>query len=87
MDLKEFTSSTLVQIVDGVLEAEEKLAGKGASVNPIGGYFDQNKVGGNTWSFKDGVAQMVEFDVALTNSEREGTKGGIGVMLGALYLD
>lgn len=86
MDLKDFIKNTLIQIVDGVLEAEKELEAKGATINPIGGYFDQKQVGGRTWSFKDGVAEVVDFDVALTNSEKEGTSAGIGVLLGSINL-
>jgi len=86
MDLKDFIKNTLVQIADGVSEAEKELEVKNASVNPIGGYFDQKQLGGRTWSFKNGVTEIVEFDVALTNSEKEGTSAGIGVLLGSINL-
>lgn len=86
MELKDFVKNTLVQIVDGVIEAEKELEAKGASVNPIGGNFDQKQVGGRAWSFKDGVSEVVDFDVALTNSEKEGTSAGIGVLLGSISL-
>lgn len=86
MELDQFIKSTLVQIVDGVSEAEKVLQERGASVNPIGGHFDQKQVGGRTWSFEDGVSEVVEFDVALTNSEKEGTSAGIGVLLGGIKL-
>lgn len=86
MELKDFVKNTLVQIVDGVIEAEKELEKKGSTVNPIGGYFDQKQIGGRTWSFKDGVTEVVDFDVALTNSEKEGTSAGIGVLLGNINL-
>lgn len=86
MDLKDFIKNTLVQIVDGVLEAEKELESRNASVNPIGGIFDQKQIGGRTWSFEDGITETVNFDVALTNSEKEGTSGGIGVLLGSISL-
>ncbi|MFT5708356.1 MAG: hypothetical protein ACI9ES_002658 [Oceanospirillaceae bacterium] len=86
MDLKDFVKNTLVQIIDGVIEAESELEEKGATVNPVGGNFDQKQLGGRTWSFKDGITEIVEFDVALTNSEKEGTAGGIGVLLGGINL-
>ncbi|WP_193166255.1 hypothetical protein [Microbulbifer hainanensis] len=86
MELKEFVKNTLVQIVDGVIEAERELDQKGATVNPVGGYFDQKQVGGRTWSFEDGIAEVVDFDVALTSSEKEGTTAGIGVLLGSINL-
>jgi len=86
MDLKDFVKNTLIQIVDGVAEAEKELEQKGASVNPIGGYFDQKQLGGRSWTFEDGVTEIVGFDVALTNSEKEGSSAGIGVLLGGINL-
>lgn len=86
MELKDFVKNTLIQIVDGVIEAERELEQKGATVNPVGGYFDQKQVGGRTWSFKDGITEVVDFDVALTNSEKEGSSAGIGVLLGSINL-
>lgn len=86
MDLKDFVKNTLTQIVEGVIEADKELQEKGASVNPIGGNFDQKQVGGRVWGFDDGITESVNFDVALTNSEKEGTSGGIGVLLGSINL-
>jgi len=86
MDLRDFVKNTLTQIVDGVIDAEKELGEKGASVNPVGGYFDQKQLGRRPWSFKDGITETVEFDVALTNAEKEGTSGGIGVLLGSINL-
>jgi hypothetical protein len=75
MDLQEFVTSTLVQIVDGVAAARDQIAAgtTGASVN--------------THSLKSSdslrvvPAQPVEFDVAVTVSTEAaaGTKGGIRV--------
>ena len=86
MDLKDFIKNTLVQIADGVSEAEKELESRNASVNPIGGYFDQKQLGGRTWNFKNGVTEIVDFDVALTSSEKEGSSAGIGVLLGSINL-
>jgi hypothetical protein len=86
VELKDFVKNTLVQIVDGVTNAEKELVAKGATVNPIGGHFDQKQVGGRTWSFEDGITEVVDFEVALTNSEKEGTSAGIGVLLGSINL-
>ena len=52
MELKDFVKNTLVQIVDGVIEAEKELEEKGATVNPVGGYFDQKQVGGERGASK-----------------------------------
>ncbi len=86
MELKDFIKNTLSQIASGVVEAEKEISTLGGSVNPIGGYFAQDQLGGRRWSFKDGIVEIVEFDVALTSSEKEGTAGGIGVFLGGVHL-
>ena len=86
MELKEFVKETLTQIVDGVIEAGEELRKKNADVNPIGGHFDQSALQGRQWSFKEGVTEVVSFDVALTDQSSKGTKGGIGVFLGSVGL-
>ena len=86
MNLKDFVKDTLVQIVDGTIEAREDLIKKNADVNPIGGNFDQASLGGKQWSFEKGITEMVNFDVALTQEDTTGTKGGIGVFLGGVGL-
>jgi len=82
MDLKEFVKNTLVQIVEGSIEANRTLIDTGASINPVGGYRGETSTG--SWSDKDGATQMVKFHVALTNSEKEGASAGIGVLLGGI---
>jgi hypothetical protein len=86
MDLKEFVAETLTQIIDGVKEAQRRTeAVEGTSVNPhlsappeLARYGILN-AGGN-------VAQVIQFDVALTAMEGTGTKGGIGVVAGVFNL-
>ncbi|MDB6102430.1 MAG: hypothetical protein JWO52_2429 [Gammaproteobacteria bacterium] len=88
MDLREFVTQTLVQIVEGVSQAKSQLSTTGASVNPllIGDYREMAKHGGGLMLEAGGFAQLVEFDVALTITEATGTKGGIGVFAGAITL-
>jgi hypothetical protein len=85
MELKEFISNTLIQIVDGVKEAKEKCE-VGNNINPkisrIGG--DISKRSTRTDDFK--VVQHVSFDVALTVEETEGSKEGVGVFIAAIGL-
>jgi len=86
MNLKDFVRDTLTQIVDGVIEARKILVEKNADVNPIGGHFDQAALGGKQWSFEKGITEFVNFNVALTQEDATGTKGGIGVFLGGVGL-
>ena len=86
MDLRDFVSETLIQIADGVKQAQEKATEIGARVNP-------KLTGGATHAAQHGFlaasgapAQIVQFDVALTVKEGSGTKGGIGIFAGAVTL-
>lgn len=86
MELKEFLEQTLVQIVEGVVGAQEKVKQHGGQVVPHftvpssdGAKLGLVAAGGN-------IAQLVQFDVALTTVEGTGSKGGIGVFVGAVNL-
>lgn len=86
MDLRDFVAETLIQIADGVKQAQEKTTGTGARVNP-------RLTGGATHAAQHGFlpasgapAQIVQFDVALTVKEGTGTKGGIGIFAGAITI-
>lgn len=78
MNLKDFTKETLVQIVNGVLEANEELKDKGAYVsfdapgNTSERYIDNGDEG------ETNVID-VDFDVAITATEAEGANGGLKV--------
>ena len=86
MDLKDFVSQTLTQIVAGVKDSQQSVAECGASINPnLGGTQAEAAKHGFLWS-DAGFAQVVSFDVALTVTEGTGTKGGIGVFAGAVTL-
>lgn len=81
MELKDFIRSTLEEIAQGVQAAQAGVKAVGGTVNPKGitrsGAFD------STWS---PGPQIVSFHVALSESKGTETKGGIGVMLGAVGL-
>jgi hypothetical protein len=86
MDLKDFVSQTLIQIVEGVRTAQKELDGHGVKFSP--------DIYGNAESLAHGflllrggqVGQIVHFDVALTAMSGTGTKGGIGVVAGIFNL-
>jgi len=86
MELREFVSETLKQIIDGIVEAQKYAGQHGGAVNPH-----------SMISAGDGVQtpvirllkshqplHEVEFDVALTSTEGTETKGGIGVFFGPI---
>ena len=86
MDLKEFVSEALVQIISGVKDAQDKAIELGGKVNPrITGSSEYASQHGFLRTADD-PAQIVQFDVALTVTEGTGTKGGIGVFAGAINL-
>jgi len=76
MDLKEFTKETLIQIVQGVEEANFVLAEKHAHVTS---HAIKNSSGGILIDHNYINAVEVNFDVAVTASETDGTKGGGGI--------
>ncbi len=84
MDIKEFVSKTLVQITEGVIEAQEKAKG----VNPvIWAQSDGASKGKNYATSSNSIAQFIDFDIALVTevSENKDTGGSIkvaGISLG-----
>ena len=91
MELKEFISQSLVQIIEGVKDAQSKVNSQTAKINPemqrilnesSGGYaaFGWAKGGGPNPVF------LVDFDVAVTAEEGKNTKGGVGVVAGVFAL-
>jgi len=68
MDLKEFVSETLVSIVDGIKDAQDKSGELGAAINPGGLMRNTTSVENNAvWDNRDNnYAQPVTFDIAIT---------------------
>ena len=74
MDLKEFVATTLVQIIEGVADAQKVAEEMGAVINP--------RARATASSVTTGQGQaihLVEFDVALTSIEGRTTSGGGGI--------
>jgi hypothetical protein len=93
MDLETFVSETLVQVVNGIARANTALAGSGAIVNPKNVYAagkTDMRVYGHIVPQRDAemrrAVHAIDFDVAITATEGSGTKGGIGVVVGAIAL-
>ena len=88
MDLKQFVSETLVQILDGISEARQKatLQKSDAEVAPRIRTQGTNFINSGMVTSGGHAVQFVKFDVALTVTEGTGTKGGIGVVAGVLNL-
>lgn len=74
MDLEEFVSVTLKQIVGGVSRAQRELRVDGKLVNPHG------RGSSSGLEFEGTPIQTVSFDVAVTASEKSELGGGISVI-------
>lgn len=85
MDLKEFVKETLVQITQGVKEAQVECKEIGGLVNPM---LSVKTCNDEVYKHdgKDYPATKVSFNVALTEANNKGDKTGIGVFLGKVSL-
>ena len=87
MELQEFVTTALKQIVDGVRDAQSSISGDG-EINPHLWSHGRKEAAshgilestGGKW------VHLVEFDVAVTAGEATGNRGGIGVVVGAVAL-
>src|ERR1700730_9983309 len=75
MDLKEFISSSLTQIVEGICDTQAKSAESGAWISPVGSGMPHRE-GARQINSGDGYQYLdeVKFDVAVSVSD--GKKGG-----------
>lgn len=82
MELKEFITETLSQIIDGVSEVQEKYKNQNVLVNPDnysgtnGEYRLPPKSG---YYIPSPKVQHINMDIALTITENAGQKSGIGI--------
>jgi len=85
MELRQFISDALTQLVDGVIDAQVNAKGKGALIAP-----GQETVilfpRDNSEPRFSRERQVVEFDVAITVFESAGGKVGVGVFGGGVSL-
>lgn len=82
MELKNFISETLSQIIDGVSEVQEKYKDKNVLINPdkIEGSNGEYYISGRSSShIHTTLIQNIEMDVAITATEGNENKVGIGV--------
>jgi hypothetical protein len=86
MQLKDFISETISQLVEGLAIAQENVSAFGGRVTP----YVRNPVDKNGSLY--GITQdklpviFVDFDVSIDAREAAGTRGGIGVVTGMLNL-
>ncbi len=82
MDLKDFVKETLVQITEGVKEAQEECKKSGCRINP------EYKQEGRRKLYTDDNAPVTEvhFKVGLSSDSTEKNKGGIAVSFATVVL-
>ncbi len=88
MDLKDFVANTISGIIEGLVEAQKRVAEHGAYVNP-GNLMGSTKDRGESalWDNRNNnYARSIGFDVALTVQEGTNTGAKIGVATGVLNL-
>lgn len=83
IELGEFIAETLKQIIDGVIKAQEYGEKTGAQVNPSA-VSVPDRADFAFHSVHGYIAQIIDFDLAVTTSEGTKLKGGVGVFVGAL---
>lgn len=90
MELKAFVKETLINIIQGVKEAQHEAHAAGGKVNPAIDKMMENGSGSAVlgWAKGGGSSPMflVQFDVAVVAEEGKETKGGIGVVAGVFAL-
>lgn len=84
MDVKEFVSETLKQVIEGVKNAQEFAVENGAEVEPELAAVSQ-PIGGPTKYIGHASKKEIAFDVAVTAQETEGQGGKAGLRIP--YLD
>jgi len=77
MKLEDFVSETLSQLIKGVKKAQDSAGKHGAVINPrsVSTGSQEAVLDSST----NALIEKVEFEVALTRTEEEQAKGGIGV--------
>lgn len=80
MELSDYISQTLTQIIEGVRNAQEFAKEHGSIIN--GSNFYQFSTESKLADGKH-IVQNVEFNVAISITETDDSKGGIGVFAGA----
>ncbi len=92
MQLNEFIFETLVQIAKGIESANAQLAATTARVNPPNVFPIDDKYNSIVYGHiqtdqeLNRAVHLVRFDVAVYAAEGKETKGGIGIMVGAIGL-
>ena len=84
MKLQEFIKESILEIMNGVKEAQQSNS-TGAKINPGDLRLGDGIKHAHLYDFGSGsLLSSVEFDIAVTAEKSKETKGGIGVFVGAI---
>ena len=92
MELKEFISQTLVQVAEGISEANQQLQNSDAVVNPpnvsVSRSSDSQVYGTIKRNYQSEFTpvQKIDFDVSVTATKGTETNGGIKIGIGTIGL-
>jgi hypothetical protein len=78
MELKDFIKTTLVEITNGVVEAQLELKDTGCLINPEGFSMQGGQIK-QGYKNEYRAIQMVKMNIAVSVTENSGKKSGIGV--------
>ena len=81
MELKDFVSETLKQLIDGVKEAQPYAIESGGAINPKGLQYLEGSSGVVQHKETTRIGQEIEFDLEVTVIEEKGRKEGAGVFV------
>lgn len=82
MQLDDFISQALIQIIKGVENAQNEVKDTGAIINPVGLFVTKDNRGKTIESSFKYSIQNIEFDIIVTAQEQDKSKAGLGVFFG-----
>lgn len=82
MDLKSFITSTLTDIVQGIVDAQKNTKKDKAIINPIGLKYNSSKLTDQGYTVDGKVSQNIDFDLAITIETGVSASGNIKVTSG-----
>ncbi len=87
MNLDEFISSSISQIVSGVVAAQKNVAKLGARVNPAGAVIGKSVLETTLHDKKtNAIVEVIEFDLSIKVEKAKKTKGTIGIVIASIGL-
>lgn len=85
IELRDFISNSLIQLIDGILNAQAYAESNGAKINPSEKFFSNFEKMSRTEKGHQ-LVNVVEFDVAVAVIENKQLAGGIGIVIPELSL-